>query len=70
MIKRKMTPATTQVIINVIFERLADVEFGNRSKFQYSNNEKKNTCVISCFSMSYIVYTLIDLVHEYSVAVY
>lgn len=40
MIKRKMTAATTQVIINVIFERLEGVEFGNKSKFERSSNKK------------------------------
>jgi hypothetical protein len=33
MIRRKMTAATTQIIINVIFERRKADELGNISKF-------------------------------------
>ena len=40
-----MTPATTQVIINVIFERFADVELGNKSKFSDENNPSMRHCV-------------------------
>jgi len=42
MIRRKMTPATTQTTINVIFERRKDVALGNISKlFKKKKNKKQ-----------------------------
>jgi len=38
-----MTPATTQITINVMFERRKDVALGNISKFfKIKKNQKKN----------------------------
>lgn len=56
MIKRKITPATTHVIINVIFERFDDVELGNKSKYSKEENNEN----MHIMSFSYIACTWID----------
>ncbi len=57
MIRRKITAATTQIMIRVILERRIDEEFGKKSKFlneikiRNSINEKRFRFYIVCITI-------------------
>ena len=48
MTRRKMTPITTQITINVIFERRKEVEFGNKSKLFNKVTHLNHIEIIHC----------------------
>ncbi len=55
-----MTPATTQVIINVIFERRKAAELGNISKFfKIKKNKKKQ----KLFFFTSLIHCLIETLY-------